>query len=259
MVVLLFIMAYFFMSGGSGEPGEGELMTFSDSGPAVELGDDGLPILVSTPPGLDESVIAERVAATLAAMPTPEPTVTPDIGATLAADLAKNRPEPAFVLNPLDFQTVRTPHLTEDELNYFRDIGGHIWGYTKIWFRIQDILEVGSSDWTLVLVSEDVSLIEELLMSLPERPRPDSASIGEVVEAYIETLEVGMDGIDDSVSRLDDAREILAEALVVGLEEREELARISRDIERLSGDFDDVMSAYGCSICGELFRYRASE
>ena len=185
--------------------------------------------------------------------------MTPDIGATLAAELAMNRPQPAFVLNPLDFQDVRTPHLTEDELNYFRDIGGHIWVYTKIWFRIQDALEIGSSNWTLVMLSEDFSWIEELLMSVPQRPRPEPGAIGEVVEAYVDSLEVGMDGIDDSVSRLNDAREILDEAIVVGLEERDELARISRDIERLSGDFDDVMSSYGCSICGELFRYRASE
>ena len=253
LVLFLFVVAYFFMSG---EPADGELMTFPDSGPSVEPDVDGLPV---SAPTLDESVIAARVAATLAAMPTVEPTVTPDIGATLAAELAMNRPQPAFVLNPLDFQDVRTPHLTEDELNYFRDIGGHIWVYTKIWFRIQDALEIGSSNWTLVMLSEDFSWIEELLMSVPQRPRPEPGAIGEVVEAYVDSLEVGMDGIDDSVSRLNDAREILDEAIVVGLEERDELARISRDIERLSGDFDDVMSSYGCSICGELFRYRASE
>ena len=257
VLVLLFVVAYFFTSGGSGEPGEGELMTFSDSGPGSESGADGLPFPSS--PQLDESVIEERVAATLAAMPTPEPTVTPDIGATLAAELAQNRPERSLVLNPLDFQDVRTPHLTEDELEYFRAVGRHIWVYTRVWFRIQETLAVGSSDWTVMMLSEDVEWSRELLASLPKQPGRESGAIGEVVEAYLESLELGMDGVDDSISRLEDAEKLLDEALVIGLTEREQLARIARDIERLSGDFDDVMSSYGCSICGELFRYRASE
>ena len=38
------------------------------------------------------------------------------------------------------------------------------------------------------------------------------------------------------------------------MREREELLRISRDVEGFMAGFDDAMSAYGCSVCGELFR-----
>ena len=254
LLILLLVAGYYFTAGG-GDSEEG-VMTFSEegeSGPAV----DGVP---SAGAGVvDESVIAERVAATLAAMPTPEPTPTPDIGATLAAELAMNRPERAIVLNPLDVQDVRTPHLTEKELDYFREMGGRIWAYTKVWLRLQDVLGVDSFAWSEVMLTEHVEWAKLSLDAAPVRPPGGSSEVSELVLAYVDSLEVGMDGIRDAVSRMDDAREIIVEAQGMSVEDREAVARAARDMERLLGEFDETMSSYGCSICGELFRYRGNE
>lgn len=72
------------------------------------------------------------------------------------------------------------------------------------------------------------------------------------------SLEIGMNGVREAVARMDDAREIVAESQGMSPQEKEEVARIARDMERLLGDFDEVMSAYGCAVCGELFRYRGA-
>ena len=213
-------------------------------------------VVVSAPPVVDESVIEERVAATIAAMPVPESTPTPDIGATLSAELAMNRPERAIVLSPLDVQGSRTPHLTEDELAYFRGMGGRIWAYTKVWLRLQDVLSVDPFRWSETMLAEDVEWSQNVLLSAPDAPVGGSGSVSEVVLAYVKTLDEGMTGVRDAVARMDDAREIIAGSQGMSPEEREDVARIARDMDRLTVAFDEAMSAYGCSICGELFRYR---
>ena len=79
-----------------------------------------------------------------------------------------------------------------------------------------------------------------------------------VVRSYADTIEAGMKGVSQAVVRLAEAKSILEEE-EVGPLERSKLIRLSREVEYLLDEFDGAMSAYGCSVCGELFRWAGRE
>ena len=218
--------------------------------PDQALGPDGEPVPQAT-------LIARAVQATIEAMPTPTPEPTPDIAATLQAELAANRERvaPVVMLNPLDLEVDRDPYLTPAELAYFREMGPRIWAYTRVWLHLQRVLSVDVVDWDLSVLQHDLGTAQAVLESAPDRPafpRGGASEVDPLVRAYADSLEAGMIGVRRAVVRLSDAEEILS--LPVGHAERETLIRIIRDVEELLADFDDSMSAYGCSVCGELFR-----
>ena len=207
-----------------------------------------------------EGMIAFSVAETIEAMatpvPPPTPTSTPDIAATLQAELVRNREmaPPVVLLNPLDLETDRDPYLTPAELDYFRELGPRLWVYTQVWLHLQKVLSVDSSEWNADLLGYDVEIARDLLGSAPERPMlPAGGDVDPLVRAYADSVESGMAGVREAVSRLAEAGEILS-GEEVGHPEREELLRAGREVERLLAGFDEAMSAYGCSVCGELFR-----
>ena len=247
----------------SGLGGEADEAGASASGSEVdsfpeELGPDGEPIPRAT-------LVARAVAATLEAMPTPTPVPTPDIAATLQADLDANRREvqPVLVLNPLDLEESRDPYLTPTELRYFRELGPRLWAYTVVWLELQRILAVDVGEWNNISISEDISRVHLLLESAPDRPRLTSTSrddrIDPLVRAYADSIESGMTGVREAVTRLSDAEDILLSGEEVGHDQREELLRIVREVEGLLAGFGDAMSSYGCSVCGELFRREVEE
>ena len=216
--------------------------------PGVELGPDGTPIPQA-------ELIAQAVQATIEAMPTATPLPTPNIAATLQAELAQNRDRvaPVVQLNPLDLEVDRDPYLSPEELKYFRELGPRLWTYTKIWIHIQRILSVDVAEWSYPVLQYDLKAAQKHLESAPKRPNlGSSAGFDPVVRAYSESIESGMTGVRTAVVRLSDAEPLLAET--VGHDQREELIRIVRDVERHLAVFDGVMASYGCSVCGELFR-----
>ena len=227
---------------------------------SAELGLDGEPLPQAT---LVARAVARGVAATIEAMPTPTPLPTPDIAATLQVEMELNRGRvgPVVVLNPLDLELDREPYLTPAELRYFRELGPRLWDYTQVWFHLKRVLSVDIAGWDLAVLQHDLGSAQVILESAPPRMRLESRSrsrsrdddIDPVVQAYAESIEAGMTGVREAVARLSDAEVILSGG-EVGHEEREELLRISRDVEGFMSGFDDAMSAYGCSVCGELFR-----
>ncbi len=243
-ILIVFVGVWFVTSGG-GDDDEGELMVFDEEG--------GTP----GPPMFEESEIMDRVASTIAAMdPTPTPTPTPDIAATLQAQLRGNRPGPAVLVSPLDSGGVRNPFLTEMELEYLEKSGERIWHYTKIWFHLQAFVSTDPAAWSFEGVEEEIDWAGRMFETAPDRDRSALRQLGPVVVSYVDTFEVGVRGIVEAVNLLKEAAEVLEDAGTGGAEERESLARINREAARSLEAFDDVMSAYGCSICGELFRSR---
>ena len=245
VVVVILIVVWTVTGGGSDEPrgqvpAEGELMVF-DGGE----GGDGL---APTPVLPDETLIAMSVEATLAAVPTPTITPTPDIAATLAADLALNRPQPAFVINPLAAEDVRNPYLKEVDQEYLRGMGGRIWYYTVVWMRLGEFLDTDVAGWSLEILVDRVGYFEEQIGSSPAGASGSQSGVDSVVSSYVETLEEGILGLHESVEHLSGARD----RVVAG--ESVDLGQVARDSYRSLGKFDDSMSDYGCSICGELFR-----
>ena len=233
--------------GGGGQPADGS-------------GEES-PLLAETGTGVvdDESVIAERVAATMEAMqPAPTVTPTPDIAATLQAELFANRMD-RLVLSPLDRRGERNPYLNEDELEYLTGLGDRLWVYTKVWLHVRELLSVDPVKWTLEFVEGEVRQASALLGSVTERRSPSSAEVGEVVLVYGQTIEEGMSEVGQAVTLLEEAVRVLGEAdegepLSAG--GRQSLTVIVRAVEDGMDGFDRAMSSYGCSICGELFRHR---
>ena len=220
-----------------------------------EVGPDGEPVPRST-------LIARAVEATIAAMPTPTPVPTPDLAATLQAQLSRNRDEvqPVVMLNPLDLDAGRDPYLTPDEMLYFRELGPRLWAYTQAWLHLQLILSVDVADWDYPVIRRGLQVVQDLLESVPARPSFGSSGSGQVdplVRAYADSVEDGMVGVSVAFHRMLEAEEIMSGP--VGHDEREELLRITLDVEGSLARFDDAMSVYGCSICGELFRREVEE
>lgn len=255
LVALIYWGVQSFMGGGSEEPAEVSVPAGAEDWmeplPEGETGPGGAAIPQS-------ELIAQAVQATIEAMPTPTPLPTPDIGATLQAEMALNREQvpPVVQLNPLDLQADRNPYLSSEELEYFRELGPRLWTYTRVWIHIQRVLSVDVAEWSYPVLQYDLRVSQALLESAPDRPdlggRSGRQEVAPLVAAYSESIESGMTGVREAVARLSDAEPLLAES--VGHDEREELIRIIRDVELHLADFDDAMSAYGCSVCGELFR-----
>ena len=231
-------------------PQPGEL---GPDGQPGELGLDGQPIIPVA------ELVAQAVQATMEAIPTPTPAPTPNIAATLQAEMALNRKmvSPVLMLNPLDLKLDRDPYLTSNELRYFRELGPRLWTYTRVWLHLQEVLSVDIAEWDFGVLEHDLGRAQALLESAPDRPQFERGGRGQpvdrLVRAYSDSIETGMTGVREAVARLSDAEDVLSRP-VVGHSERDELLRIARDVEDLLADFDDAMSAYGCSVCGELFR-----
>jgi hypothetical protein len=217
-----------------------------------ELGPDGQPIIPVA------ELVAQAVQATMEAIPTPTPAPTPNIAATLQAEMALNRKmvSPVLMLNPLDLKLDRDPYLTSNELRYFRELGPRLWAYTRVWLHLQEVLSVDIAEWDFGVLEHDLGRAQALLESAPDRPQFERGGRGQpvdrLVRAYSDSIETGMTGVREAVARLSDAEDVLAGP--VGHSERDELLRIAREVQDLLADFDSAMSAYGCSVCGELFR-----
>ncbi len=276
LAVCLFAFVYLvFMKGGDGDvpggsvdlSGQIDFSALADAGDGS--GDGAGP--AAGPVMLEESVVAERVAATVEAMgprETPVPTRTPDIAATLQAELNANRSESDRILklDPLSSGEPRNPYLTERELDLLAGMGPALWSHTKAWLHVREVLSLGVGDWSSRFLGFHVfqaeSYVADFTDSGSRRGRGrGSDDVGEVVAAYARSLEEGMRGVRSSVASLRRAAEVLGRsesgAMVdLPFEEREQIARFARDAEEQLVDFDNAMSQYGCSVCGELFRLR---
>ena len=256
VLVLLISVPFFLMSGGDENGDEnGDVV---DDAFLIPLEDAPL-----VPGGLalpsQEELVAFSVAATIEAIPTetPVPTPTPNVAATLQAQLAFNREQapPVIALNPLDSDGSRDPYLTSVELEFFRDLGPRLWVYTQVWFHVRQIIAVEVSEWDAGVFGEDLEWAQTVLASAPDRSGYSGmGEVDPVVRSYADTIEAGMKGVSQAVVRLAEAKSILEEE-EVGPLERSKLIRISREVEYLLDEFDGAMSAYGCSVCGELFRW----
>ena len=262
VLVLLFGLPVCLLTGGDENGDEnGDVV---DDAFLIPVEDDALPLV---PGGLalpsQEELVAFSVAATIAAIPTetPVPTPTPNVAATLQAQLAFNREQapPVIALNPLDSDGSRDPYLTSVELEFFRDLGPRLWVYTQVWFHVRRVIAVEVSEWDASVFGEDLEWAQTVLASAPDRSGYSGmGEVDPVVRSYADTIEAGMSGVSQAVVRLAEAKSILEEE-EVGPLERSKLIRLSREVEYLLDDFDGAMSAYGCSVCGELFRWAERE
>ena len=220
--------------------------------------------VVVEPVMVEESEVERRVAATVEAMEpeataTPEP--TPDVAATLQADMEANREKSGRVLmmNPLDSDELRNPYLSAVEVAYLSNLGEGLWAHTKVWFLMRELLATDPLEWNHLDVEYRLAEASEYLSDEEDFRPGRSSSVGEVVKAYIDEVDRGMEGLRQKVDVLKNASQLLAGvdsglARDLDLDDREKLAVLVRELEEGMEDFDRVMGRYGCSVCGELFR-----
>ena len=276
LAVLVFGFVYLvFIKGGDDAPGgtmdlsgQIDFSALADAGGGSGDGGGSADAAAAVPVMLEESVVAERVAATVEAMgprETPVPTPTPNIAATLQAELNANRSESDRILklDPLSSGEPRNPYLTERELDLLAGMGPALWSHTKAWLHVREVLSLGVGDWSSRFLGFHVFQAESYVADFADAGHRGRGSddVGEVVTAYARSLEEGMRGVRSSVASLRRAAAILERsesgAMVdLPFEEREQIARFARDAEEQLVDFDNAMSQYGCSVCGELFRLR---
>ena len=275
-VLLLLLAIVFLMSGGddsgggaAGVPDDGLVIVFDDDPvlPETPLPDPSGGV-VSPVPALDPSVIAtqvaEQVAATVVAMaPTPTIVPTPDIPATVQAQILGNRggSRPVVVVNPLDTSGVRNPYLTQEDHDFLESLGEDLWIATLLYLRVTEIANSDFVELSLPEIQQRLIYIDDLLaglMDLAPRRAP-TGNVSPVVKTYGQLIEGGIVAVQKSVGEFRKALVLFEDS---GVETVSELGGVER--ERLKFhylqaneyllDFYAVMSSYGCSICGELFR-----
>ena len=233
--------------------------------------DNGDAGLVEGTPGVDPllsaSVVEQRVAATIEAMTptaTPVPSPTPDIPATFEAQMEERRAraERVLQLHPLDQDIQRNPYLNDAELSFLSDLGGVLWSNTKAWMHVRRVLFLDVGDWSYEVLDFHVSEADLFVVEGRERRTSRDYELGDIVAAYGRVVQEGVAGVGDAVESLKEARTILADSETglgtdLPFEDRERLRQLSREAEKAIGEFDDAMSRYGCSVCGELFRFRS--
>ena len=205
---------------------------------------------------LPESEVDVRVAATIEAIPTPEPTSTPDIAATVAAERATNRDEvaPEIRMSQLEARGgVLNPYLTSEERRYLVDVGERVWYYVKVWVHLREVSDVYISGWDAGDFQYQLAEAQLVLEAAPQLPQ-GSNDLSDVVRDYVRELDDGMREVREAVVRLSDAEPLFAESGEVPRGNYADVQEILRDVENHLDEFDAAMGRYGCSICGELFR-----
>ena len=254
---------------GAGDGSLSTVMTFDDQTPTAG-GDTGPAGGAETPPVAGPSLgeqVAEQVAATLAAMaPTVTPVPTADLAATLEAELTQNRGNVGapLVVNPLDSEQTRAPYLNQGELEYLSGLGEDVWIAVQTYFVLQDVMSEDFSTLSLSFLQEKLVLVNGLLAGLSRMFERPPENVNEVVVSYVEFIQSGVSSIHSAAGDLGAAVAVVEEAEVESFLELDQRAladfRTSYlDIERGILDFYGVMSSYGCSVCGELFRQNFEE
>ena len=242
--------------------GGGESSAAGDGGPSpvAAASSGGAPVSV----GSDESAIADAVAATLAALqPTEIPTRPADYLATLQAGIGRSRSEyPSVALNPLDPAGGREGGLNETEIQLFQEYGAHFWDILQAWVVVRSILEVRDlHEWDYSWLQEELDLVAWMM---PESGRLSAddwerEEVGDIVKAYLVEIREGEYAFRDAVNSLNSALGVFERAGVYRYDELngedvEELWQHFVDAERGAFEVGSIMSRYGCSICGELYR-----
>ena len=213
-------------------------------------------------PTIDFSAIDDGEGDPTEEEPTPTPAPTPDIGATQIAvfEATREYQDRLQFGDPLETEE-RNPHLGEGERRYLRQAGRGIWQAVTAWVMLREVVYRDSEDWDRQDVSVKLALAKENLQSAAARLdtlQGVSEGVDPVVVGYVNRLRdavvllsAGRERLSQVYEQLWDAEGLPQELTV---DERERLGALERRSRDELGEFSDLMSRYGCSICGEFFR-----
>ena len=250
--VLLVVVLFMVMSGG--DPDDDLLVDFGDGG------DVGNPAALA----FSGLTVEEQVEQTVAAMrPTDTPSPTKDVGATFVADHEGTRRAmaPVIPVNPLAPESGLRPYLTEREVRYMSEAGLAMWAATSMWLHLRQVVYRDVAEWGKDSVNIHMALSGTELQVLEARWERvmedvgDNDVISEEVRAYIMQLDDGVRALRSVFRQLETTRALL-KSVDGDLEvaEREAVAQSKSEIGLGMDRFVQVMSRYGCAICGELVR-----
>lgn len=191
----------------------------------------------------------------------PEAFPTPDVAELVRAAVEEDRAaggvSPVLQISPLDRnRSGRNPYLNAYEMDYFEAMGQHFWHYAKAWLILRNIMVLDVESWTPQLLAFELEALKNQLAPVQGREITPDSQVSELVFTYGEQLQEGFVKIDESVEKLESA---LVTAVQAGGEpltdsQRTSLYALRREILNNMEEYNRVMSSYGCSVCGELFR-----
>lgn len=275
LIVVVLLMSR--MSGGEGDGGAAGAGGDS-SGLDGEAGGEGFESAMEY-----EMRVSGDVAATVAAMePTSTPEPTADVAATVTARLgAEVRGSDELALSRvLDGSGYRDPVLRSAERALLERLGGVFWEGVLVYLALADVVKVDFTEVSWTLVEDNVKEIDYVLglkMEIDdegEKVRPElewsslekrdgysgsGHDVDEVVAAYVERVWISLEGLREAGLELRSMNELFHDAGVeyvveMSPSDREVLEALYLGIGYRLSEFDRMVSRYGCSICGELFR-----
>ena len=187
---------------------------------------------------------------------------TPDILATVQAEtaLAESRRQAYRSLEPsvLDQGGSLNPFLGEGDREYLESLGPYMWHYTLSWVELQVLVETPVSEWSDDLLGPLMSGIGRRMAGWRTPPQAGGVGVKERVREYGRQVTISMRNLESIMDRLDDASAVYANAArddaSISDFDREAMVLIKRDLGAALDDYSGLMSRYGCSVCGELFR-----
>ncbi len=278
MVALCVVLFVVFTGGEEESPlgpdGEIPILTFDDEpepAPAPVPVDPALapPPVEEVPvdPVLDPGVdpIQQAVQATIEAMDQrqladlpPEEQRQELIDRELADDRNRSGVAPRIDLRLLDQNKgSRNPYLNAYEVDYFEDLGGHFWAYTRVWLILRNLTALDVEVWTARRLGTEIQEMNEITAPFVDRRPVPAPEVGDIVLDYGEELEKGFEELDMAIEAFETALTTLValdETEQMSNRDRNDLIAVRRAVLQHAENFHNVMASYGCAVCGELFR-----
>ena len=220
---------------------------------------------------LVENLVVEQVSATVAAMePTATPEPTPDIAATVQArlNLGREGMSPSLSEPVLGRGDVRNPYLRKVDIQHLEELGEELWRAVVVYLRLAEVSGLDFNDLSWTFVEDRVEVVDGIFSEgvsewLDETPDEEDG-LDPAVKEYAESVWDGMDGIKEAGLSLRGIHDLFRESGVeyvveMSTEDRAAVQSLYLSIGGRLRVFDEVMSRYGCSVCGELFRVVVEE
>ena len=124
------------------------------------------------------------------------------------------------------------------------------------WLALRNIVLVDGDSWTPELMDYEGESLNSILAPVKGREINPDSQARELVYVYGEQLQDGFLRVDESVERLKSAPVTVVQTVGEQMADAQRNSRIAlrREIRQNPEEYHRVMSSYGCSVCGELFR-----
>lgn len=250
-LAVLVVLGFIIFGGGGGEEevdggADGEVL-------AVDFGADA---------AVPEVSMEESVQRTIEAMATPEP--TPDVPATLMAVVEQTREAQVPVVTPSVLSRVvdGNTFLSDSDITFVTSLGGVMWEGVQGHLVLERLLETPPNEWDSGPVESGLGRVEVHLQEarrLQGNVQTPSGDVQPAVREYAQHLRQAIGFLDEAVREMRSG--IIELQRAGGWDDmtptaKRELNGMFWRASTALQEFSRAMGQYGCSICGEMYRYR---